>query len=74
MTARPKTEEDMPALSSDEDSLLHDSFKIRDHDLDPVTFRTGKITSIRSVDIIREYLEWCQVCLLYTSPSPRDRG
>ena len=53
--------EDTPTHSSDEDVQILEEFTIRDHDLDAVTFRTGKLISIRSLDLVREHLEWCQI-------------
>ena len=55
------TDETFPNQSSDEDSLVQESFYLRDHDYDMAKHTTGKLTSIRSLDLIREYLEWCQV-------------
>ena len=59
--ARQNQEDGLPALSSDEDQIAQEGFRIRDHDLDGGSHQTSKLSSIRSIDLIREFLEWCQV-------------
>ena len=56
-----KSDDNMPGLSSDEDSKIQEHFTVRDHDYNKTGGSTGKLTSIRSIDLVREYLEINQV-------------
>ena len=74
ISAREKFLSDLPSKVSDLDGQLLDQFKSRRNFIELVdsTSRTWSLTKSGSQVKVGDLVETTMVCLLYTSPSPRD--